>query len=70
MRVDHVEKYRLPKKLLEQEEAKEAKLLGPGAAYQDKELANEYNTHQGQDLFAPEGRHHVLLMQRRRLLWS
>ena len=55
LRVDHVEKYRLPKKLQEQEEAKEiqSRKFGPGHAYQDKELANQYNLEQGHDLFAP-----------------
>eukprot|EP00526_Cylindrotheca_closterium_P015751 CAMPEP_0113625608 /NCGR_PEP_ID=MMETSP0017_2-20120614/13230_1 /TAXON_ID=2856 /ORGANISM="Cylindrotheca closterium" /LENGTH=272 /DNA_ID=CAMNT_0000535733 /DNA_START=48 /DNA_END=866 /DNA_ORIENTATION=- /assembly_acc=CAM_ASM_000147 len=54
LRVDHMEKYRLPKKLLEQEEAKEAKNFGAGHAYQDTELANKYSMHQGQDLFSPD----------------
>jgi len=52
LRVDHMEKYRLPKKLLEQEEAKEAKHFGAGHAYTDAELANQYSIQQGQDLFA------------------
>lgn len=51
LRVDHVEKYRLPKHLLEKEE--EIARTGPGHAYDGKELANEYNIQQGQDLFAP-----------------
>ena len=55
MRVDHVEKYRLHKKLLEQEEAKDAINLGAGHAYRDKELKNKYSIHKGQDLFAPPG---------------
>ena len=61
LRVDHVENYRLPKHLLEKEEEEKngdgkdgsANPLGPGRMYKDKELANEYNIHQGQDLFAP-----------------
>ncbi|CAJ1899153.1 unnamed protein product [Cylindrotheca closterium] len=53
LRVDHMEKYRLPKKLLEQEEAKEAMNFGAGHAYKDTELANQYSVHQGQDLFSP-----------------
>jgi hypothetical protein len=53
MRVDHVEKYRLPKNLLEKEEAKESRSLGPGHAYEDKELATDYNLDHGHDLFAP-----------------
>lgn len=55
LRVDHMEKYRLPKKLLEQEEAKDkAKNFGAGHAYKDVELANKYSMHQGQDLFSPD----------------
>lgn len=53
LRVDHMEKYRLPKKLLEQEEAKEKKHFGAGHAYQGTELANQYSMQHGQDLFAP-----------------
>ena len=55
LRVDHVEKYRLPKNLLaqEEEEGEKKKNLGAGHAYQDEELSNKYNIHQGQDLFAP-----------------
>jgi hypothetical protein len=53
LRVDHVEKYRLPKKLLEAEEEKGAPDLGAGHAYKDAELTNDYNIHQGQDVFAP-----------------
>lgn len=56
MRVDHVEKYRLPKKLLEEEEAKEARNFGAGHAYQNVELANKYSIEKGQDLFAPRER--------------
>ena len=50
IRVDHVEQYRLPKELLEQEEAR--RNLGAGHAYEGVDLANEFNIHQGQDLFA------------------
>eukprot|EP00980_Cylindrotheca_fusiformis_P007720 scaffold1638_cov120-Cylindrotheca_fusiformis.AAC.3 len=53
LRVDHMEKYRLPKKLLEQEEAKDKRNFGAGHAYADAELANQYSIQQGQDLFAP-----------------
>jgi hypothetical protein len=53
MRVDHVENYRLPKNLLEQEEANKARNLGAGHAYEDVELSNQYSINQGQDLFAP-----------------
>mmetsp|Transcript_27400 Transcript_27400/g.40171 ORF Transcript_27400/g.40171 Transcript_27400/m.40171 type:complete len:244 (-) Transcript_27400:372-1103(-) len=59
IRVDHVEKYRLPKHLMEKEEEEIAARESGGAArtdaghaYKDKELANEYNIGQGQDLFA------------------
>jgi RNA-binding motif X-linked protein 2 len=52
IRVDHVEKYRLPKHLLEKEEAAVVE-TGPGHAYHDKELASQYNLQQGHDLFAP-----------------
>mmetsp|Transcript_5565 Transcript_5565/g.10176 ORF Transcript_5565/g.10176 Transcript_5565/m.10176 type:complete len:240 (-) Transcript_5565:49-768(-) len=49
IRVDHVEKYRLPKHLLEKEEAIST---NPGHAYEGKELASEFRLDQGQDLFA------------------
>jgi RNA-binding motif X-linked protein 2 len=49
IRVDHVEQYRLPKELLEKEEAE--RNLGPGHAYDGVDLKNHYNIHQGQDLF-------------------
>lgn len=52
LRVDHCEKYRLPKELLEKEE--EAVATGAGHAYQDKELANGFSIAQGQDLFAKQ----------------
>jgi len=64
LRVDHVERYRLPKHVLEREE-KEAleaedddsdeKKIGAaeaGHAYKGQELASEYDIHAGQDLFA------------------
>jgi hypothetical protein len=47
--VDHVEKYRLPKHLLEKEEAIRT---DPGHAYEGQELASEFRLDQGQDLFA------------------
>ena len=60
LRVDHVEQYRLPKKLQEQEESKiagaEQKQINDGSAghaYKDMELENNYNIHEGMDLFAP-----------------
>lgn len=49
LRVDHVENYKLPKHLMEKEEA--ARTL-PGHAYADQELENEFSIAQGQDLFA------------------
>mmetsp|Transcript_27050 Transcript_27050/g.45065 ORF Transcript_27050/g.45065 Transcript_27050/m.45065 type:complete len:237 (+) Transcript_27050:110-820(+) len=51
LRVDHCEKYRLPKEILEKEE-KLAAMTDPGHAYQDKELANSFSIQQGHDLFA------------------
>jgi RNA-binding motif protein, X-linked 2 len=56
LRVDHVEQYRLPKKLQEQEQGKQEQLkqLGEaGHAYQGVELENEYDIEKGVDLFAP-----------------
>jgi len=55
IRVDHVEQYRLPKKLQEEEASKTAGLTNgvAGHAYKDMELENKYNVHQGMDLFAP-----------------
>ena len=60
LRVDHVEKYRLPKHIQEKEEGKDdtygpasANKLGAGHAYEGQELASSYDIHQGQDLFAP-----------------
>lgn len=47
--MDHVEKYRLPKQLLEKEEAIRT---DPGHAYEGQELASEFRLDQGQDLFA------------------
>ena len=52
LRIDHVEKYKLPKKVLEAEEAKEAPDIGAGHAYKDKELKNEFSITRGQDLFS------------------
>lgn len=53
IRIDHVEKYRLPQKLLEAEDGKGLPNVDAGHAYQDAELSNNFNIHQGQDLFAP-----------------
>mmetsp|Transcript_23826 Transcript_23826/g.33435 ORF Transcript_23826/g.33435 Transcript_23826/m.33435 type:complete len:306 (-) Transcript_23826:145-1062(-) len=58
IRVDHVEQYRLPKHILEKEEEEKdqsdrtATATGPGHAYHQTELANEYDINKGQDLFA------------------
>ena len=49
IRVDHVENYRLPKHL-QQEEDNEVK---HGHAYQGMELSNSFTIHDGHDLFAP-----------------
>jgi RNA-binding motif X-linked protein 2 len=59
LRVDHVEQYRLPKKLQEQEEARgsgnhqEQQTGEAGHAYKGMELENHYNVKEGVDLFAP-----------------
>ena len=55
LRVDHVEQYRLPKKLQERENEKDGKPAassGSGHAYEGMELENKYNIDQGMDLFA------------------
>ena len=55
LRVDHVEQYRLPKKLQEQENEKDgrpAASSGSGHAYEGIDFENKYNIHQGMDLFA------------------
>ena len=69
--VDHVEKYRLPKELLEKEEANRT---DPGHAYQGKDMVNEFSIQQGQDLFAkpapietkPEGKEERKEVKRKR----
>ena len=65
IRVDHVEKYRLPKHVQErekdekersyygQQEQKEKQLGNAGHAYEGKELKSSFNIHDGQDLFGP-----------------
>jgi hypothetical protein len=64
LRVDHVENYRLPKHLAEQEAEKssggsDSVIMQPisavqaGHAYQGTELASQFTLQQGQDLFAP-----------------
>lgn len=64
LRVDHVDKYRLPKHLQEKEDenanndddegaaASSSGVADAGHAYKDQELASEYNIHSGHDLFA------------------
>ena len=49
LRVDHCEKYRLPKEILEKEEAGRT---DPGHAYHGKDMANDFSMEAGQDLFA------------------
>eukprot|EP01041_Mallomonas_annulata_P014601 gene14601-31073_t len=58
LRCDHVELYKLPKHIREKEEEeleanpdREVK-FGPGHAYADKEMANEYSIQSGQDVWA------------------
>ena len=62
LRVDHVEKYRLPKHVQEKEDEKAANGDGgddtddiheAGHAYKEQELASSFNIQQGHDLFAP-----------------
>jgi RNA-binding motif X-linked protein 2 len=62
LRVDHVEKYRLPKNLQEKEDndngtygpaSSAENATGSGHAYEGQELASSFDIHQGQDLFAP-----------------
>jgi septal ring factor EnvC (AmiA/AmiB activator) len=64
LRVDHVENYRLPKHLAEQEAEKssggsDSVIMQPisavqaGHAYQGTEMASQFTLQQGQDLFAP-----------------
>jgi RNA-binding motif X-linked protein 2 len=58
LRVDHVEQYRLPKKLQEREQDSGGEPQtsidnnGAGHAYKGMEFENKYNIHQGMDLFA------------------
>jgi RNA-binding motif X-linked protein 2 len=60
LRVDHVEKYKLPKHVQEKDDGKD-EIYGPadstntgaGHAYEGQELASSYDIHSGQDLFAP-----------------
>eukprot|EP00638_Chattonella_subsalsa_P014005 CAMPEP_0117810632 /NCGR_PEP_ID=MMETSP0948-20121206/21557_1 /TAXON_ID=44440 /ORGANISM="Chattonella subsalsa, Strain CCMP2191" /LENGTH=332 /DNA_ID=CAMNT_0005646891 /DNA_START=92 /DNA_END=1090 /DNA_ORIENTATION=+ len=62
LRVDHVDKYRLPKEVQEREDALEAEMadeekrdqrskFAPGHAYKGKQLETKYDLSQGQDLF-------------------
>ena len=59
LRVDHVERYRLPKHVQEKEEqsgdndtTNNNNNVEAGHAYKGQELASEYDIHAGQDLFA------------------
>lgn len=58
LRVDHVDKYKLPKDVRDREEERleedpEAVVkIGPGHAYTEKELANEFSVTKGLDLWA------------------
>jgi hypothetical protein len=55
VRVDHVENYRLPKQLQENEEQANAAppdVSKPGLAYHGHDLASSYSLARGQDLFA------------------
>ncbi|KAG6596089.1 U2 snRNP component IST3 [Phytophthora cinnamomi] len=57
LRVDHVLKYKLPKELQEdsdsEDEDRERRPRGlPGHAYEGKELASDFDLHQGVDVFA------------------
>ena len=56
LRVDHVEKYRLPKHVQEKEDENGGDgndVHEAGHAYKDQELASSFNIQQGHDLFAP-----------------
>ncbi|KAL3798713.1 hypothetical protein HJC23_004464 [Cyclotella cryptica] len=64
LRVDHVERYRLPKHIQEREdglneeetrrgEGGKSRGAEAGHAYEGQELASSFNIHSGQDLFAP-----------------
>ena len=61
LRVDHVDRYKLPKEVREKEEERleedpeAAVKIGPGHAYAGKELANEFSVTKGLDLWAPAG---------------
>ncbi|CAM9325874.1 unnamed protein product [Choristocarpus tenellus] len=65
LRVDHKDKYSLPKEVMEREEKLEEERVArgeaptgsgpswrPGVAYEGKELANDHNIHKGVDVFA------------------
>ena len=60
LRVDHVEKYRLPKHLQEQDESSR-KVVEPGRDHDRARLDSDFSLHHGQDLFAPvvERQHNV-----------
>lgn len=58
IRCDHVDQYKLPKEIRDRESAKLEEdpnttiSIGPGHAYEQKDLSNEYNIMHGQDLWA------------------
>ena len=58
IRCDHVDQYKLPKEIRDRESAKLEEdptstiSIGPGHAYREKELSNEYDIMHGQDLWA------------------
>jgi RNA-binding motif X-linked protein 2 len=58
VRVDHVDKYKLPKEVLKKEEEELERnpnaevSIGPGHAYQTKDLVNDYNITSGIDLWS------------------
>jgi RNA-binding motif X-linked protein 2 len=57
LRVDHVDQYKLPKEIQEEEnkklEAGDAELdIGPGHAYRNKQLANKYSIHKGVNVWS------------------
>ena len=58
LRCDHVDKYKLPKEVREkegdaiEEDNTHTVKIGPGHAYQNKELENQFNVTQGVDLWA------------------
>jgi RNA-binding motif X-linked protein 2 len=60
LRCDHVEQYKLPKDIREREEEKLEEnpfldvIIGPGHAYQNKEMENDFSITKGEDLWSQE----------------